>query len=226
MLVFPQYSVGRDWKSLCVPCSCCEQIYAFVHMTRSTQALYKRMRSKFPLPNNEMNASYMEAMYYQCVKEQWHCKACGVERVKRVEVEKRTVMLSRPCRDCAYPLYDNPPSYRYLRNHTGGHNRFGHNRRAVTNRQCSRCSLKRAPAWYRALECVARDHYQSHLVLTLIVLRLALDSVYKIPWQLTKNRESRMGRITLFIGEFHCRKFIFARSTCTETEIWIHDRSE
>lgn len=195
-------------------------------MTRSTQALYKRMRSKFPLPNNVMNASYMEAMYYQCVKEQWHCKTCGVERVKRVEVEKRTVMLSRPCRDCAYPLYDNPPSYRYLRNHTGGHNQFGHNRRAVTNRQCNSCSLKRAPAWYRALECVARDHYESHLVLTLIVRRLALGSVYKIPWQLTKQQESRMGRITLFIGEFHCREFIFARSICTETEIWIRDHFE
>ena len=175
-------------------------------------------------------------MYYRCVKEQWHCRACGVERAKRVELEKRTIMLSKPCRDCTYPLYENPPSYSYLRNHTGGHNQFGHNRRALTNRQCSRCSLKRSPAWYEALECVAREHYEAHPILRIVVRQLALDSKYKIPWQLTKNQENRMGRIALFIGGFHCREFTYckgpgtrdcrARSTCTETEIWIRDHFE
>ena len=164
------------------------------------------MRYNFPLPHNETNASYMETMHYRCVKEQWHCKTCGVERAKRVEAEKRTIMLSKPCRDCTFPLYENPPSYRYLRNHTGGHNQFGHNRRALTNRQCSRCSLMRPPAWYEALECVARGHYKANTVLKKVVEQLALDSKYKIPWQLTKNQENRMKRIALFIGEFHCRK--------------------
>ena len=85
MLVFPQ---NRDWKSQCVPCSCCDQVYAYVHMTRSTQSKYNGMRMKWPLPHSQMNASYMEAMYYRCVKEQWHCRACGVERAKKVELEK------------------------------------------------------------------------------------------------------------------------------------------
>ena len=139
-----------------------------------------------------------------------------MERSKRVELGKRTIMLSKPCRDCTYPLYENPPSYSYLRNHTGGHNRFGHNRRALTNRQCSRCSLKRAPAWYEALQCVSREHCRAHPILKIVVRHLALDSVYKIPWHLTKNQENRMGRITLFIGEFHCRKFRLWKSTCKE----------
>ena len=91
MLVFPQHSVGRDWKSICVPCSCCEQIHDLVHMTRSTQGLYNGMRCKFPLPHNETNASYMEAMHYRCVKEQWHCNVWGVQRSKRAELEKRTI---------------------------------------------------------------------------------------------------------------------------------------
>ena len=85
MLAFPQ---NRDWKSQSVPCSCCDQVYAYVHMTRSTQSKYNRMRMKWPLPHSQMNASYMEAMYYRCVKEQWHCRACGVERAKKVELKK------------------------------------------------------------------------------------------------------------------------------------------
>ena len=155
-------------------------------------------------------------MYYRCIKEQWHCKACGVERAKRVEVEKRTVMLSRPCRDCAYPLYENPPSYSYLRNHTGGHNQFGHNRRALTNRQCSRCSSRQAPAWYGALQCVSREHYRAHPILNIVVRHLACSSVYKIPWHLTREQELRMGRVALFIGELHCRKFRFPGSAWKE----------
>ena len=132
---------------------------------------------------------------------------CGARKESRTR--KKTVMLSKPCRDCALPLHENPPPYGYLRNHTRGQNTVAHNRRALTNRQCKRCFSRQAPAWYGALLCVSRDHYRAHPILFIVVRRLALTSVYKIPWHLSAEQELRMGRVALFIGEFHCRKFKF-----------------
>ena len=98
----------------------------------------------------------------------------------------------------------------------GKKNRVFHNRRALTNRQCSRCSSRQAPAWYGALQCVSREHYRAHPILNIVVRHLACSSVYKIPWHLTREQELRMGRVALFIGELHCRKFKFPGSAWKE----------
>ena len=67
--------------------------------------------------------------------------------------------------------------------------------------------------------CVSRDHYRAHPILSIVVRQLALSSVYKIPWRLSAEQERRMGRVALFIGEFHCRVFKFAGRSSNKEHI-------